>query len=130
MSHKETKRIATFLEPGTFVGNSSQRYVESLDPYAIVWPENAYAVVLSEREDIVDGKTTYTGPVKGGAITYYHPDSKVETLEQVKNNPRASEVLVSNMECNEWTQIVWTRWGTWPQPFNPKTMAVMEKKHD
>ena len=76
MSHKETKRIATFLEPGTFVGNSSQRYVESLDPYAIVWPENAYAVVLSEREDIVDGKTTYTGPVKGGAITYYHPDSR------------------------------------------------------
>ncbi|WP_342617189.1 hypothetical protein [Rhodoferax sp. GW822-FHT02A01] len=128
---KVTKRWATFWAPGAFVGENWQVPVESMDPYAVVWPDNAYAFVLCEREDIVDGGKTYQGTVNSGGTEpqwYYHPDSKVETLEQVKANPSAKQTLISNMECNGWDQIIWTRWGTWPQPFNPAHMTVLERR--
>lgn len=126
---KEIKRWATFWAPGSFVGENWQVDVASMDPYAIVWPDRAYAVVLCEREDIVDGQTRYRGDVKGGELMwYYHPDSKVETLEQVKANPKATRTLISNMECNRWDKIIWTRWGNWPQRFDAKTMVVLEAR--
>lgn len=126
----ETKRWATFWAPGLFVGENWQVDIASMDPYAIAWPDNAYAVVLCERDDIVDGETRYRGDVKGDKelIWYYHPDSNVETLEQVKLNPKATRTLIANMECNRWDRIIWTRWGTWPQPFDPARMVVLEKR--
>jgi hypothetical protein len=30
------------------------------------------------------------------------------------------------MECNGWKQMVWTRWGNWPQPFEPERMEVLK----
>ena len=39
--------------------------------------------------------------------------------------PRATPILISNMECNDWKQIIWTRWGNWPQPFDPATAEVL-----
>ena len=124
---KELKTYARFFAPGSFVANDWTRPVEQADPYAVKWPDDAYAFTLHEREDVVDGETRYEGKPRQIGPTYYHPDSKVETLDEVRRNPKAGTVLVSNMECNGWDRIVWSRWGNWPQPYEPDKARVLER---
>lgn len=122
---KEIKRWVMFLAPGAFVAEYWSRDIEHLDPARIEWPDNAYAFELYEREDMVDGETRYKGEPKQIGQTYYHPSSKIETLEQVRANPNKGSCLVSNMECNNWDRVIWTRWGNWPQPFDAAKMTVL-----
>lgn len=123
---KETVIYVKFFSPGSFVAESWTEEVESLDPYTVKWPENAYAFTMYLREDIIyEGKRHKGEPTKIDSM-YYHPDSKVETLEQVKINPNRGQFLVSNMELNGWNKVVWTRWGNWPQPFNEDKDIVLK----
>lgn len=122
---KELKRFVTFLAPGAFVGESWTQDIESADPMEVTWPTNAYAFTMHEREDVVDGETRYSGKAVQIGPMYYHPDSKIETLEEVKRNPRRGSSLVGNMECNEWDRVIWTRWGNWPQPFRGGEVEVL-----
>jgi len=122
---KEKKVFATFWTPGIIVAESRTREVATPDPMAVKWPDYAYAFQLSEREDVIDGNKTYTGESKNVGPLYYHSDSKVETLAQVKMNPSAPHTLIRNMERNKWSKIVWSRWGNWPQPFDEKTDQVL-----
>lgn len=122
---KELKRFVTFLAPGSFLAENWSRDVDSLDPYAIEWPNNAYAFTLHEREDIVDGDARFTGKARQIGPTYYHPDSTIETLDEVKANPKAGAVLVSNMQINRWDRVVWSRWGNWPQPYKDGEVKVL-----
>ena len=123
--HKETVVYVTFLSPGSIVADQWTRDVESLDPYTVDWPDRAYAFTMHTREDVVDGAARYKGvPARVGPV-YYHPDSKVETLEEVRINPNAGDILVSNMECNRWGRVVWSRWGNWPQPFEAEKAVVL-----
>ena len=55
---------------------------------------------------------------------YYHPDSKVEDLKEVEQNPNATDTLIRNIKNNGWDRIIWTRWGNWPQPFNPTKITL------
>lgn len=124
-----TKRFVTFMCPGSFVGESYSRDVDDrFSRHDVAWPDNAYAFTLHERTDVIDGQEVFVGkPIQIGPI-YYHPDSKVESLEEVRANPNAQRgCLISNMECNGWGQIIWSRWGNWPQPFDAEKMHVMEK---
>ena len=116
---------AEFFCPGSFFANTTTRELTSLDPAAVTWPDNAYAFCLTHRVDMVDGADTYRGESKQIGPMYYHPASTVETLEQVKRNPKATPTLISNMEFNGWTHVVWTRWGNWPQPFRPGETVVL-----
>ena len=122
---KELKRFVTFMAPGAFVGECWTQDVESADPMAVEWPDNAYAFTMHEREDVVDGETRYTGTAAQVGPMYYHPDSKVETLEEVLRNPKRGPALVSNMKCNGWDSVIWTRWGNWPQPFEGGKATVL-----
>lgn len=123
---KEIKRWAKFWAPGSFFAEDWTESVDSLDPNKIKFPENAYAFELYEREDIIEGKERYEGKSKKIGPTYYHPDSKIETLEQVRVNPKATGgCLVDNMVGNKWSHIIWTRWGNWPQPYDAKKIKVL-----
>lgn len=123
--HKKLKRFVVFWAPGLFFGEARTQDVESADPLAVEWPDDAYAFTMHEREDVVDGEKIYEGePVQVGPM-YYHPDSKIETLEEVKRNPNKGAALVSNMENNGWDHIIWTRWGNWPQPFKEGKSVVL-----
>lgn len=122
---KVTKRFVKFWRPGFMFAEDWSREVETLDPHAIEWPENAYAFTLHERTDVMDGDQTYVGKAEQIGPMYYHPDSKVETLDQAKSNPESTSTLIANMECNDWNAIVWSRWGNWPQPFDPSKACVL-----
>ncbi|MDP1712450.1 MAG: hypothetical protein Q8K86_08335 [Candidatus Nanopelagicaceae bacterium] len=128
---KKRKFWVKFLAPGFLVGED---WIEELDgfedPDDVEWPDGAYAFTMHQRDDVVDddgvefkGEPKQTGPV------YYHPDSKIESLAEVAKNPQATKMLLDNMRCNEWTHVVWTRWGNWPQCFDPKKTTVLKRIH-
>lgn len=120
-------RFARFLSPGSFTAETWERPVDSLDPAAVPFPDNAYAFTLHERVDVHDGPEVFTGKERQVGPTYYHPDSKVETLDEVRANPNATRILVSNMEINRWDRLIWTRWGNWPQPFDPANTQIVSQ---
>lgn len=121
---KETKYWVEFSSPGCFFFETEEKDITDPNPRKIKWPDNAFAFQIYEREDVIDGKTRYKGTPKKVGPTYYHPDSKVETLEEVKRNPKASEILISNMTHNQWDRIIWTRWGQ-AQPYDPKNTKIL-----
>ena len=78
-----TVRYVRFFSPGSFCANDWTEPVNTADPCAVVWPENAYAFTLHERVDALDGIETFKGEAKQVGPMYYHPDSKIETLAEV-----------------------------------------------
>lgn len=123
-----TEFIVVYFYAGTICADTSETVFNSPEEVALAdWPNRAYAYKLYQQDIVAD---TETGKVYRGDRTevdgklHYHPDSKVETLEQVRNSPNATETLIRNMECNGWDSIVWTRYGNWPQPFDKETMCI------
>jgi hypothetical protein len=124
--NKETVYYARFWSPGSFVAEDWTKPISTPDPRKVEWPDRAYAFSIHKREDVVDGDKRYKGKPEQIGPLYYHPDSKVESLAEVRKNRKATDILISNMECNGWKQMVWTRWGNWPQPFEPERMEVLK----
>lgn len=117
----------TFWAPGTIVGESwNKKLTEFPDVKKVEWPDNAYAFTVWQREDLFVDGTRYQGDPEQIGPMYYHPKSKIETLEEVKKNPYKGFALVRNMECNHWDKIIWTRWGNWPQPYDGEKMIVLK----
>jgi hypothetical protein len=121
-----TVRYARFLSPGSFVANDWTAPVDSADPRAVKWPDNAYAFTLHERVDVLDGPETFKGEAKQIGPVYYHPESKVLTQAEIaaKGDPRDS-ILLSNMRCNKWPSVIYSRWGNWPQPYEAGKCEVL-----
>ena len=123
---KVLKRFIRFWRPGSFFAEDWSKSVDSFDPESINFPEEAYCFQFWEREDVVDREENYEGKPKDVGPVYYHPDSKVETLEEVKRNRKSENTLIKNMENNGWDKIIWSRWGNWPQPFDSKKHLVLK----
>lgn len=123
---RKTVRFVRFFAPGSFVANDWTVNIDTLDPAAVKWPDNAYSFSLHERIDVLDGGETYTGAEKQIGPEYWHPDSRIETLSDIerRNDPR-DRILLTNMRCNGWNEVVRSRWGNWSQPFDPKTCKVL-----
>jgi hypothetical protein len=123
---KVTVRYVRFLSPGSFTANDWTVPVDSPDPSAVTWPENAYAFTMHERVDVLDGPETFKGTPKQIGPMYYHPDSKVMTLVEIEEraDPRDS-ILISNMRVNKWPSVIYSRWGNWPQPYEADEVMVL-----
>lgn len=115
---KVTVRYVRFRSKLSFAAEEFTESVSSADPKDVVFPENAYAFTLHERVDVVDGDDVYTGKEYKLGPMYYHPDSKVMTLDEIesRSEPR-DNILLANMRCNGWNSMIYTRWGDWPQPY-------------
>ncbi len=124
---KETVYYVEFWAPGCFVGESWTVDVNDSDPENVEWPDEAYAFCMYKREDVIDGKKKFKGDSKQIGPMYYHPDSKIENLEEVSRNPKATSTLIGNMKSNKWSHLIWSRWGNWPQPFDPKKTKILTK---
>jgi len=124
---KVKKYFVKFFSPGIIVAEIQTKKIKSLNPYKIKFPDHAYSFTLNEREDVIDEETgkEYLGKDKQVGPRYYHPDSKVETLEEVKKNRPSARILISNLENNNWHKIIWSRWGNWPQPFDPEKDVIL-----
>lgn len=126
---KHTKHWITFYAPGLFVGKGwEKKCKKNIRPQDVEWPNNAYAFTLHKRIDVIEGTDRFKGEPSQIGPTYYHPDSRIETLDEVKRNPNATKILISNMESLHWSHIIWLRGGEdRPQPFNNKEDEVLNK---
>ncbi|MBE3138868.1 MAG: hypothetical protein IMZ63_03525, partial [Actinobacteria bacterium] len=61
---------------------------------------------------------------------YYHPDSKITTIAEVRCMQGDNKTLLKNMECNKWDKMIWSRWGNWPQPYDSKTVEIIKKSKE
>jgi hypothetical protein len=125
--NKVTVRFARFWSPGSFVGESWDVPIGGTPPDRVEWPARAYAFSVHERTDVVDGGETFVGKASQVGPTYYHPDSVVKTLEEVRISEGERSILFANMECNGWSSVVYSRWGNWPQPFDPAKAVILTK---
>ena len=118
----------TFWAPGSFTANAWSKDCDVLpSPDEVEIPDNAYAFTLHKREDAIDGEKTYKGECEQVGPMYYHPNSQVTTLEETKKHRNTSDMLISNMKCNKWDAVIWTRWGNWPQPYEESRHKVLSK---
>jgi len=121
-----TVRYVRFYSPGSFCANNWTAEVQSADPTAVAWPENAYAFTLHERVDVLDGPERFEGNPQQVGPMYYHPGSTVKTQAEIaaKDDPR-DRILLRNMECNRWPAVIYSRWGNWPQPYEAGKVRVL-----
>jgi hypothetical protein len=114
---KSTEWFARFYFSGAFIADTVDLPISGDDPYAVHWPEGAYAFTIHSQDLVIDGDDVYRKEKKRVGPMYYHPHSEVQALEQVINDSRATKTLVQNMKHNQWSHIVWSRFGDWPQPY-------------
>lgn len=92
----DSKTVDVFLEPSDALFSNSHEY----------------AFRFHTREDIQDGDTVYYGEVKPFGPRYLRSTCIVETAEQVKQNPKATQTLLDNLEMYEQARFVWTSKGS------------------
>lgn len=118
-----TKHFVIFYSPGTFIAESSEKQIGSWD----VKEACRMAAEITERYGAIpygfsfktveqnDGEWGLKESARSGL---YYINCRVLTLEEVKaRNDPAERILVSNMECNGWNEVVQTITGwRWTQP--------------
>lgn len=125
---RKTTYMAQFVSPGSFVANYQSVQVPLPEIRWVAWPDNAYALQFLEERTIVDDDgTVYRAESKKLGKLVYHQDSYVQSYDEAKANPNATDILLDNMRINRWPQIIWSRWGNWPQRFDPETMEILKR---
>lgn len=116
------KHYVEFFYPGSFVPESSiQEVIDRAVPVEV--PKGAYGFHHFSREEIEQAGELLMGKPKDyDPMTYY---GEILTLEQVQalEPARNYNILVSNMECNGWNQVVRTVCGNF-QPLNEGDKVV------
>lgn len=117
--------FVVFHLPGLVIGEQYRERVDDINPYAIDWPKNAYAFhFVTQHVVTLDGMKMRSEECAHDPI-YYHPHSVVRDAAWVARNDD-SPMLLSNMRCNGWAQVIYTRWGNWPQPWNADKMEILK----
>lgn len=123
----KSKWIVEFFTPGSFCSDTWEKeYDKEIKPESVKWPDNAYAFCVY-RQDCVEnnGKKFYAKREQIGKM-YYHPDSQITNIEQTTKHSNATSTLINNMKRNGWDNMIWTRWGNWPQPYNKNKMLILK----
>lgn len=123
---RRTKHWVTFYSPGSIVSNHWDRaYDKPVVASEVEWPKEAYAFSIHRRNDIIEEGTVYRSKALQVGRTYYHPDSRIESLDDVRFLSPKNKVLINNMESNKWSHVIWSRWGNWPQPFDATKSCIL-----
>lgn len=117
LPNARTRRYVEFLYAGSFTADYRTEEVGHADPALIEVPDGAYAFRFFDIREIDDGGTVLRSDRLNKSMTFY-PDGVLATVEQAREMPN-SQILVSNMEGNGWPAVVFSRYGNFPQPFNP-----------
>lgn len=128
---KMKKNFVRFMSPGTFVGETREKEIDSWDVRKAVAmsreiterygskPYGFYFVTKERKDDEWESKVVASSGV-------YYINGKIETLEELKakNDPN-NRILIDNMQMNHWNRVVTTYnpWK-WTQPFHDKDHIV------
>ena len=120
------KHFVEFYSPGTFVHEVSEKEIDSWDvqtamDMAKTIKERHGAVPFGFRFHTRERKNTELDSKVTKTSNMYYLGGKFETLEEVKARAtKQDSILISNMECNNWNQII-TNTNSWKitQPLLP-----------
>lgn len=116
-----TKHYVEYIYAGSFVSETSTEEIKSRDQ-EITLPKGAYAYQIFDREEVEQG-----GEMLKGAPKNYGPrhiKGEVYDLERVKREVPDSRILVRNMECNGWPNVIKCRQGFLPANADDVLLAV------
>lgn len=102
-----TRYYATFTYPGSFVSESSTR--EIADPLKVEVPKGAYAYKTFARTvAVIDGEELLGPPRDHSPETIY---GEVYDVARVEREVPDNRILLSNMRCNGWAEVIRTASG-------------------
>lgn len=111
------KHYVQFFYPGALVSEIEEREVKSRDPKILKGvPKNCYAFRFFDREETTKNGEKLIGEDKNFSHTYYI-NGDVYTLSQVKKHFPSANVLISNMEINNWKKVIRNKFGQF-MPFD------------
>ncbi len=117
-----TKYYVEYSFPGSFFSNYETKEMEHCSVLAEEKaPDGSYAFKFFTVEESEDGSLTgHRKPVGG---IYYLSGARTYTLPELKASFPNEEILIGNMECNNWKKLVKTKLGNY-QPFNKEDVIL------
>lgn len=103
------KHYVEYIYPGIIVSETSTKEVLSRNPKSVLIPDSAYGFRFIDREEVELNGEKLKGDNKNISRWYYR--GRQMTLEDVKREKPEEEILISNMERNDWKSIVWTKFN-------------------
>ena len=119
-----TRHFVTFFYAGRVVADSQTEEIRHADPSAVVVPARSYAFRLHDIREITDDDGVVLRSDLLNRSKTFWPGGVLKTLDEVRRE-QGSRILVENMECNGWPSVVFSRFGSWPQPFDPATAEII-----
>ena len=110
----KTEQMIEFNYPGSFYDESSSEVCGHNNPKKAIVPKGACSFRFFDR--VTQNATLEDGTVKediqhkNKSSTYY-PEATVLNIEDVKKLTGDYNILISNMEANQWDFVVRTRRG-------------------
>lgn len=118
-----TRRYVEFLFARSFTADYQTEEVGHADPALVSVPDGAYAFRFFDIREADDNGVLLRSARLNLSKTFYYGGT-LKTLDEVRLMPD-SRILASNMECNGWPAVVFSRYGNWPQPFDPKHVVII-----
>jgi len=122
----ERRKYVEFLYPGAFVNETSVEEVKDRDIDKLKIPDNAFGFRffdVLENKTIVDDEFVKMTSDRINKSPMHYYGGQVYTKEDVIREVPNNEILLKNMESNDWDKIVKTRMGNF-QPFEKTDIFI------
>jgi len=123
-----TKTYVEYMYPGSFMSEYESHVAENRDPKKLNVPKSAFGFKFydqTSKKIKIDGKEQTAWGARKKESGIYYPSGQVftaETLRALKDG-QAYDILIYNMECNGWKQVVRTRRGNF-QPLETNDVIL------
>lgn len=115
-----------FFLPGVRVTETSTKEVESRDPEQLVVPDEVFGFrffdVLEATVEVGGQQVKLTSGAISKSPMYYY-GGRIYTREDVVLGVSDNQVLLDNMDGNDWKYVIRTRFGNF-QPFHGEDVLI------
>ena len=118
------KHYVEFTMLGGFFYEYSTESIDHRDSSKVKVPKNAFAFRFFDREEVESNGEILKGDRKNYSSLYY-VGGEIMTLAQVKKQLPQEEILINNMEINNWDKVIKHRFGGF-QPFEKDNVLLPE----
>ena len=102
------KHYVEFLYPGMFTSETTKEEIAERNESHITLPKNSFGFRFTDREEVkLENGKVLKGEFENSTGIYY--EGRKMNLSQIKKEMPESTILISNMECNHWDNVVVTK---------------------
>lgn len=122
----KTKHYVEYLYPGAIVTERIVKEVEERSDDVVDPPENCFGYAFFDKTETEVDKEKLTSGEKNRSGTRFF--GQVYTLKEVKEKFPEKDILISNIESNNYEKVVQTRCGNF-QPFKEEDKIVSSEDY-